>query len=59
MLDDTNLVAKATLEQVKTMLTFCVRGERFCDGFWEGILEEGKFTALLKRLKFIRGEMFP
>lgn len=33
--DDT-AIAVASLAQIKTMLTFCVRGERFCDGHWGG-----------------------
>lgn len=57
MLDDNRQVKKATLDQVKTMLTFCVRGERFCGGFWEGILKSGKVFALLKKLTALREAM--
>jgi len=34
MLKDENLIKTASLSQIKTMLTFCVRGERFSDGHW-------------------------
>ncbi|MGH2538040.1 MAG: DUF6508 domain-containing protein [Candidatus Promineifilaceae bacterium] len=54
MLSDPARVASASLEEIKTMLTHCVRGERFCDGFWETVLENGKVVALLGRLKALR-----
>jgi uncharacterized protein DUF6508 len=38
------------------MLTGCVRGERFCDGYWEGILQTGRVVALLRRLEVLRRE---
>jgi hypothetical protein len=57
MLADNEAVNRATLEQVRTMLTCCVRGERFCDGYWEGLLESGRIVALLQRLAALRAEM--
>ena len=36
------------------MLTFCVRGERFCDGHWAAMIEGGQVRRLLERLKEIR-----
>ena len=56
MLEDDGIIASATLAQVKTMLTLCVRGERFCDGFWASILSAGRVTALLRRLEVLRKE---
>ncbi|MBU1878486.1 MAG: hypothetical protein KJ734_06005 [Chloroflexi bacterium] len=32
MLQDDEFIQRATVDEVKTMLTYCVRGERFCDG---------------------------
>jgi hypothetical protein len=29
------------LESIKTLLTYCVRGVRFCDGHWESIIQSG------------------
>lgn len=49
-------IATATLEQLKTMLTFCVRGERFCDGHWGMMIREGRIGAILRRLQQLRGE---
>src|SRR4051794_19406731 len=34
MLSDGELVERADVAQIKTMLTYCLRGERFCDGHW-------------------------
>jgi len=57
MLADGELVERADVEQMKTMLTYCLRGERFCYGHWESLLEGGQVVALLRRLKSIRGQM--
>jgi hypothetical protein len=51
MLKADDLVEQASLEQIKTMLTFCVRGERFADGHWEEMIARGYIHRLLTRLK--------
>jgi hypothetical protein len=51
MLADDNAIRSASLEQIKTLLTYCVRGERFCDGHWEAILQSGCVVAVLRRLR--------
>lgn len=56
MLEDTPAISKASMEDIRTMLTFCVRGERFCDGHWNAMLQSGKVVALLKRLQQIQAE---
>ena len=56
MLKDENLIKKASLSQIKTMLTFCVRGERFSDGHWGQMIEEGYIRRLLERLDQIKLE---
>jgi hypothetical protein len=50
MLDNAEQVAAADLAQIKTMLTHCVRGERFCDGHWGAVVEAGHVRRLLERL---------
>lgn len=50
MLEDEGFVKTADLDQIKTMLTFCVRGEHFCDGHWGAMIEEGHIRRLLRRL---------
>jgi hypothetical protein len=47
--DDMSLKA-ADLSQIKTMLTYCVRGERFSEGFWGEMIERGYILRLLERL---------
>jgi hypothetical protein len=57
LLADEALIRRASLAEVKTMLTYCVRGERFGDGHWAAMLESGKVVALLKRLRALRDEI--
>lgn len=56
-LEDPSFVARASLDEVKTMLTWCIRGERFCSGHWANIIESGKLRLLLERLAAIRKEL--
>ena len=51
MLGDAQAVSHADLASIRTMLTYCVRGERFCDGHWNAVLRSGQVVALLKRLQ--------
>jgi len=50
LLDDEDAVKSADLDQIKTMLTYCVRGERFCTGHWGAMIEKGYVRRLLERL---------
>ena len=50
LLQDDAFIAQATLDEIKTLLTYCVRGERFCDGHWDAVLQSGRITAILHRL---------
>lgn len=54
MIADEERIARATLGEIKTMLTCCVRGERFSDGHWAAMLESGKIVAILRRLQMLR-----
>jgi hypothetical protein len=56
MLKDENLVKTASLAQVKSLLTFCKRGERFSDGHWADMIEKGYIRRLLERLNEIKSE---
>jgi hypothetical protein len=56
MLEDDAFIQRATLAEIRTMLTYCVRAERFGDGFWEHVLERGKIVLLLKRLQALRDQ---
>lgn len=57
MLADEDLIGRASLGQVRSMLTYCLRSERFGDGSWESLLKGGQVVALLRRLEAIRGRM--
>jgi hypothetical protein len=57
MLRDENLVKTASLSQVKTLLTFCVRGERFSDEHWGEMIEKGHIRRILERLNEIKSQL--
>lgn len=56
MLKDETLIKTASLPQIRTMLTFCLRGERFSDGHWGEMIEKGHIRRLLERLNAIKTE---
>jgi hypothetical protein len=55
MLNDDKVIASADLSRIKIMLTFIVRGERFCDGHWGEMIRNGYVRILLERLKELGG----
>lgn len=57
MLENEERVRNASLDEIRIMLTWCVRGERFCDGHWGNVIENGHIRRLLERLVQIRAEM--
>ena len=57
MITDERAIRKASMNQIRTMLTFYVRGERFSDGHWGTMIEEGVVRALLERLLELRAEI--
>ena len=57
MLKDEGRVKSASLPEIKTMLTFCVRGERFSDGHWGEMIEKGYVRRILERLNAIKSGM--
>jgi uncharacterized protein DUF6508 len=58
MIRDETLIKRASLAEIKVMLTFCVRGERFSDGHWAEMIEKGYVRQLLERLAEIKAEQF-
>jgi hypothetical protein len=50
MLESEYAIETADLNEIKTILTFCVRGERFCNGHWGAMIEGGYVRRLLQRL---------
>jgi hypothetical protein len=57
MLKDENAVKTASLPQIKSLLTFCVRGERFSDGHWGEMIEKGYIRRILERLNEIKSQL--
>lgn len=57
LLQEPGYIEGCSLEEIKTVLTFCVRGERFCDGHWGGVIREGLVQRVLERLTEILNEM--
>jgi hypothetical protein len=56
MLEDHALVRRASFNEIKTMLTYCVRGERFGEGHWGAMIEGGHVRRLLERLAELRAQ---
>lgn len=54
IIEDVHSIEKADIATIRRLLTYCVRGERFCDGFFGVMLRDGKITAILKRLQTLR-----
>lgn len=50
MLENECAVESADLNEIRTILTWCVRGERFCTGHWRAVIEGGVVRRLLQRL---------
>ena len=59
MLEDECLIDNASLYQIRSMLTYCVRGERFNPGHWDAVLRSGQVTGLLRRLAELRRSTEP
>lgn len=51
MINDARFVATASLPQLRTMVTYFVRGEKFCDGHWAGMFRDGHVGRLIKRMR--------
>ncbi len=57
MLVNETCIAQASLADIQTMLTLCLRGERFCDGHHGSVIEKGYVLNVLKRLAVLREEV--
>ena len=50
---DDEFITQASIEQLKSILTGVVRGERFNDGWWQSLLEKGRMEKIVERLEEI------
>lgn len=56
---DPAYIARANFKQLRSLLTYCNRGERFCDGHWGAMIKQGNVRNLLERLAQLRAELCP
>jgi hypothetical protein len=56
MVKDDARIASASMDEIRTMLTRCVRGERFCDGFWGSLHEGDRLDRIMARLAELRAK---
>ena len=54
MLMNEDFVKRASLEEIKTMLTYCWRSERFSEGHLDAMIEGGHIRRLLERINEIK-----
>jgi len=57
MIQRESFIEEATLHDVVTMLTFCIRRERVSEGYIGSSITNGIVPRLLSRLEVIRNEM--
>ena len=58
MLQQDSYIEQSSLEDIKTLLTYCVRGERFCDGHWGSRNEADYICRILIRLADLAQTIF-
>ena len=54
---DESAAANAALPEIQALITFFLRGERLCDGYWSGMIKTGFVRQLLECLSKIEKEM--
>ena len=57
LIESEEAIKRATLRQIRAMLTYVLRGERFCDGWWGHMIEDGYVRRILERLAELEGEL--
>ena len=50
-------IKTASLSELRAMLTYCVRGERFSGGHWAALVESEVIRSILERLQELRSEV--
>ena len=56
LIESEEAIRGATLPQIRSMLTYVLRGERFSDGWWGHMIEGGYVRRILERLAEIENE---
>ena len=57
LIESVEAIRRATLPQIRAMLTYVLRGERFCDGHWGHMIEGGYVRRILERLAELEVEL--
>jgi hypothetical protein len=50
ILENSDQVNSASFVTIQSLLTYCLRGERFCEGHWGTMINNGIIIMILKRL---------
>ena len=53
-MNDDAFINEASFVQIKSLLMYFLRGERFCDGHWDELLNKERIKLILERLKILR-----
>ena len=56
-IENEGFVRRASLDEIRTMLTWCDRGERFADGHWGSVIASGAVHRILERLAVLVDEI--
>ena len=56
LIESEEAIKTATLPQIRAMLTYVMRGERFSDGWWDRMIEGGYVRRILERLAQLEDE---
>ena len=57
LIENEDAIGAATLPQIRAMLTYVLRGERFSDGWWSHMIEGGYVRRILERLAVLEEEL--
>ncbi|MDD9990338.1 MAG: DUF6508 domain-containing protein [Rhodospirillales bacterium] len=57
LIESEEAIKAATLPQIRAMLTYVLRGERFSDGWWGHMIEGGYVRRILERLAELEEEL--
>ena len=57
LIESEEAIGQASLPQLRAMLTYVLRGERFSDGWWGHMIEKGYVRRILERLAELEGEV--
>jgi hypothetical protein len=55
VLTDPQQLKTADLAKLRSLFTWCLRGERFCEGHWGQVITSGMLREIMNRLREISG----